>query len=32
MTEACSGGGAGMMALVGIDDATVEKLSKAKSW
>ena len=26
MTEACSGGGAGMMALVGIDDATVEKI------
>ena len=26
MTEACSGGGAGMMALVGIDDATVEKV------
>ena len=26
MTEACSGGGAGMMALVGIDDSTVEKV------
>lgn len=26
MTEACSGGDAGMMALVGIDDATVEKV------
>ena len=26
MTEACSGGGAGMMALVGIDDETVEKI------
>jgi [acyl-carrier-protein] S-malonyltransferase len=26
MTEACSGGNAGMMALVGIDDATVEKV------
>ena len=26
MTEACSGGGAGLMALVGIDDATVEKV------
>ena len=26
MTEACSGSGAGMMALVGIDDATVEKV------
>lgn len=26
MTEACVGGGAGMMALVGIDDATVEKV------
>ncbi len=26
MTEACSGGGAGMMALVGIDDATVERV------
>ena len=26
MTVACSGGGAGMMALVGIDDATVEKV------
>ena len=26
MTEACAGGGAGMMALVGIDDATVEKV------
>ena len=26
MTEACSGGGAGMMALVGIDDASVEKI------
>lgn len=26
MTEACSGGGAGMMALVGIDDVTVEKV------
>ncbi len=26
MTEACTGGGAGMMALVGIDDATVEKV------
>ncbi|MDZ7819333.1 MAG: ACP S-malonyltransferase [Aliarcobacter sp.] len=26
MTEACSGGGAGMMALVGIDDDTVEKV------
>lgn len=26
MTEACSGGGAGMMALVGIDDETVEKV------
>ena len=26
MTDACSGGGAGMMALVGIDDATVEKV------
>ncbi len=26
MTEACSGGGAGMMALVGMDDANVEKI------
>jgi [acyl-carrier-protein] S-malonyltransferase len=26
MTDACSGGGAGMMALVGIDDASVEKI------
>lgn len=26
MTEACAGGGAGMMALVGLDDATVEKM------
>ena len=26
MTDACAGGGAGMMALVGIDDATVEKV------
>ncbi len=26
MTEACSGGGAGMMALVGIDDSTVERV------
>jgi len=26
MTEACSGGGAGMMALVGIDDESVEKV------
>ena len=26
MTQACSGGGAGMMALVGIDDETVEKV------
>ena len=26
MTEACSGGGAGMMALVGIDDYAVEKI------
>jgi len=26
MTEACAGGGAGMMALVGIDDETVEKV------
>lgn len=26
MTEACAGGNAGMMALVGIDDATVEKV------
>ena len=26
MTDACSGGGAGMMALVGIDDETVEKI------
>jgi [acyl-carrier-protein] S-malonyltransferase len=26
MTEACSGGGAGMMALVGIDDDAVEKI------
>ena len=26
MTAACSGGGAGMMALVGIDDETVEKV------
>lgn len=26
MTEACAGGGAGMMALVGIDDETVEKI------
>ena len=26
MTEACSGGGAGMMALVGIDDEVVEKV------
>ncbi|MDY3203801.1 MAG: ACP S-malonyltransferase [Arcobacter sp.] len=26
MTEACTGGNAGMMALVGIDDATVEKV------
>ena len=28
MTEACSGGSAGMMALVGIDDETVEKICK----
>ena len=28
MTEACSGGGAGMMALVGIDDESVEKICK----
>ncbi|WP_418180925.1 ACP S-malonyltransferase [Aliarcobacter lanthieri] len=28
MNEACSGGGAGMMALVGIDDETVEKICK----
>jgi len=26
MTEACAGGGAGMMALVGLDDATVESV------
>lgn len=26
MTEACSDGGAGMMALIGIDDASVEKI------
>ena len=26
MTDACSGGGAGMMALVGIDDETVERV------
>ena len=26
MTEACSGSGAGMMALVGLDDSTVEKI------
>jgi [acyl-carrier-protein] S-malonyltransferase len=26
MTEACSGGGAGMMALVGMDDESVEKI------
>ena len=26
MTEACAGGGAGMMALVGLDDATVEAI------
>ena len=26
MTDACSGGGAGMMALVGIDDESVEKI------
>lgn len=26
MTEACAGGGAGMMALVGLDDTTVEKI------
>lgn len=26
MTEACANGGAGMMALVGLDDATVEKV------
>ncbi|WP_419769335.1 MAG: ACP S-malonyltransferase [Candidatus Marinarcus sp.] len=26
MTDACAGGGAGMMALVGMDDATVEKV------
>ena len=28
MTEACSGGGAGMMALVGIDDESVENICK----
>ncbi len=28
MTEACSGAGAGMMALVGLDDATVESICK----
>lgn len=28
MTEACAGGGAGMMALVGMDDASVESLCK----
>ncbi|QDF29659.1 ACP S-malonyltransferase [Halarcobacter anaerophilus] len=30
MTEACSNGGAGMMALVGIDDKTVEDICEAK--
>ncbi len=28
MTEACSGAGAGMMALVGLDDATVEAMTE----
>ena len=28
MNEACAGGGAGMMALVGLDDATVESICK----
>ena len=28
MTEACAGGGAGMMALVGIDDEKVETICK----
>ena len=28
MNEACAGGGAGMMALVGLDDATVEAICK----
>ena len=28
MTEACSGGGAGMMALLGLDDETVETICK----
>ena len=28
MTEACSGGGAGMMALLGLDDEKVETICK----
>lgn len=30
MTEACAGAGAGMMALVGLDDATVESMTKSQ--
>jgi [acyl-carrier-protein] S-malonyltransferase len=30
MTEACAGAGAGMMALVGLDDATVESMTEAQ--
>ena len=30
MTEACAGAGAGMMALVGLDDATVESMTQAQ--
>ncbi|MEA1915229.1 MAG: ACP S-malonyltransferase, partial [Campylobacterota bacterium] len=30
MTEACAGAGAGMMALVGLDDATVESMTAAQ--
>jgi len=30
MTEACAGAGAGMMALVGLDDATVESMTKTQ--
>jgi [acyl-carrier-protein] S-malonyltransferase len=30
MTEACAGAGAGMMALVGLDDATVESMTESQ--
>ena len=30
MTEACSGAGAGMMALIGLDDATVENMTASQ--